>query len=91
MVKRNSDQPVKDLPVESIEEKLISQLANKFGTQPELSDGLAFIGADSVGMAELTVEIEKEYGIVVSDDIFLVETVQELADYIRRQQSSTSG
>lgn len=75
----------------SIEDQLISKLAEKFGTNPELDDGLAYIGADSVGMAELTVEIENAFGIKVGDDIFTVETVQELADYIReRQDSATS-
>ena len=72
--------------MESIEEKLLAQLAEKFGSQPELQDSLAYIGADSVGMAELTTEIEKQYGISVSDDIFNVETVQEMVDYIRDRQ-----
>ena len=69
--------------MESIEDKLLASLTEKFGGQPELSDGLAYIGVDSVGMAELTVEIEKDFGIRVSDDIVGVDTVQELADYIR--------
>ncbi len=72
----------------AIEEKLLRQLKEKFGTEPELQDGLALIGADSVGMAELTVEIEKEYNITVSEEIFTLETVQELADYIVERQGS---
>lgn len=76
--------------MESIEDKLLSQLTEKFGTRPDLSDGLAYIGVDSVGMAELTVELEKEYGIVVNDDIVGVDTVQELADYIRSRQNSNA-
>ncbi len=76
--------------MESIEEKLKSQLADKFGTNPELSDGLAFIGVDSVGMAELTVDIEQHYGIHIDDDIVNVETVQDLADYIRQKQQTSS-
>ena len=71
--------------MKSIEEKLLAQLAKKFGTEPVLSDGLAYIGVDSVGMAELTVDIEQEFGIRVEDDIVAVETVQELADYIRER------
>jgi acyl carrier protein len=39
-------------------------------------------------MAELTVEIEKEFGIRMSDDIFGVETVGELAAYIRERQGT---
>jgi acyl carrier protein len=76
--------------VESIEEKLLASLTEKFGGNPELSDGLAFIGVDSVGMAELTVEIEKDFGIRVKDDIVGVDTVQELADYIREQLDAHS-
>ena len=75
--------------MESIEEKLLARLTEKFGTQPELSDGLSFIGVDSVGMAELTVDIEQEFQIQVNDDIVHVDTVQELADYIRHQQTAT--
>lgn len=80
-----------DKGVESIEEKLIASLAAKFGTNPELEDGLAYAGVDSVGMAELTVEIEQAFGITVNDDIFQVDTVQELADFIRERQKVNSG
>ncbi len=76
--------------MESIEEKLLAQLAKKFGTEPVLSDGLAYIGVDSVGMAELTVDIERDFGIRVEDDIVAVETVQELADYIRERCDASS-
>jgi acyl carrier protein len=75
--------------VESIEDKLLASLTEKFGGTPELSDGLAFIGVDSVGMAELTVEIEKDFGIRVKDDIVGVDTVQELADYIRERLAAS--
>ena len=74
--------------MESIEEKLLAQLTEKFDTRPELSDGLAYIGVDSVGMAELTVEIEQIFGIRVDDDVVHVDTVQELADYIRERQNA---
>jgi acyl carrier protein len=73
--------------VQSIEDKLLTSLAEKFGGRPQLSDELVLIGVDSVGMAELTIEIEKDYGIRVEDDILNVETVQQLADYIRQRLS----
>ena len=75
--------------MESLEDQLISQLAKKFDTQPKLSDSLAYVGVDSVGMAELTLEIEEAYGIKVAEDIFDVQTVQEMADYIRERQGSS--
>jgi acyl carrier protein len=75
--------------MDRIEEKLLARLAAKFGTDPVLSDGLAYIGVDSVGLAELTVDIEQEFGIRVEDDIVNVETVKELADYIRERCSAS--
>lgn len=75
--------------VASIEESVIAKLEEKFGTKPELDDGLAYIGVDSIGMAELTVELEKDFGIEVDDDIVTSETVQELVDYIRERQNSS--
>lgn len=74
--------------MESIEEKLLSQLSAKFGGTPQLSDSLAIVGVDSVGMAELTVEIERDFAIRVDDQILNVDTVQELADYVRQLQAT---
>jgi acyl carrier protein len=74
--------------VDTIERELLVQLGDKFGGEPKLSDSLLLIGVDSVGMAELTLEIEKTFGVRVDDSILDVETVQELADYIRQRQSS---
>lgn len=76
--------------MESIEEQLIKNFTDKFGSRPSLSDGLAYIGVDSVGMAELTFEIESQFGIRVDDNIVHTETVQDLADYIRERQAVAS-
>ncbi len=73
--------------MESIEDKLLAQLTKKFGGSPQLSDSLVLVGVDSVGMAELTVEIEREFKVVVDEQILNVETVQELADYVRSMQT----
>jgi acyl carrier protein len=77
--------------VTAIEENLLAKLAKKFGTEPELSDGLAYVGVDSIGLAELTAELEVEYGIRVSDDVVALETVQELADYIQQRCDASAG
>lgn len=75
----------------TIEDSLLEQLAQKFGGRPKLNDSLALIGVDSVGMAELTFEIEKSYGFRVDDEILDVDTVQELANYIRRRTGRAAG
>ena len=75
--------------MESIEEQLLKNFTDKFGSRPKLSDGLAYIGVDSIGMAELTIEIESQFKIRVDDNIVHTETVQDLADYVRERQSAT--
>jgi acyl carrier protein len=72
--------------VHSIEDNLIERLTEKFGERPDLSDSLVMLGVDSVGMAELTYEIEHIYEIKVDESLLEVETVQDLADYIRHRQ-----
>ena len=72
--------------MQSIEETLLNQLFKKFGAHAELTDSLVLLGIDSVGMAELTYEIEQMYSIKVDDALLTVETVQDLADYIRERQ-----
>lgn len=76
--------------MESIEEKLIENLQEKFGQRARITDSLASIGVDSIGMAELTVDVEKNFNVKVDDEIVHVETVQELVDYIRERQSSSA-
>lgn len=72
--------------MDTIESVLLGQLAEKFGGQPQLSDSLILVGVDSVGMAELTFDIEKRFNILVDDGVLDVDTVQDLADYIREKQ-----
>lgn len=72
--------------MDSIEEQLQTKLEEKFGTRPELGDSLALIGVDSVGMAELTLDLEAQFGISVDEEVVDVDTVGELADYIRSRR-----
>ena len=52
---------------------------------------LAYSGSvDSVGMAELTFDIEKEFKIHVDDGVLEIDTVQDLVDYIREKQVEQS-
>ncbi len=66
-------------------DKVLGLLESKFGQRPSLDDPLAFIGVDSISMAELTVEIEKIFGIRVEDDVVQIETVGELVAYIQQR------
>lgn len=76
--------------MDSIDAVLLEKVAALFGGEPKLSDSLMMVGVDSVGMAELTFDIEKQFGIRVDDSVLDVDTIQELADYIRSRQVSPS-
>jgi acyl carrier protein len=52
-----------------------------------LTDSLVMLGIDSVGMAELTYDLEQMYKIKVDDGLLNVDTVQDLVDYVRQRQS----
>lgn len=73
--------------MQSIEESLLNQLRAKFGADAQLTDSLVMLGIDSVGMAELTYDLEQLFAIKVDDGLLTVDTVQDLADYVRQRQA----
>ncbi len=73
--------------MEVIQEQVLTLVGDICGKKAKLDDSLALLGIDSVSMAELTIEVEKRFGIRVADDIMDVETLHELADYIRVHQN----
>jgi len=74
--------------VDSLEDSLVNHLHVKFGIRPKLEDSLAMLGVDSVSMAELTFDIEKQYSIAIDDAMMYVDTVEDLVDYIRARQAT---
>ncbi len=76
--------------MEGIHEKILELIREVYGKKAQLSDSLLLLGIDSVGMAELTLEVEKRFGIRVNDDIFDVETLAQLAEYIELRRQTTS-
>ncbi|RMF41519.1 MAG: acyl carrier protein [Planctomycetota bacterium] len=71
-------------------DRILGMLEAKFGQRPTLEDPLAFIGVDSITMAELTVELEKAFDIKVDDDVVQLETVGELVAYVRDRTDNGS-
>jgi len=65
-----------------VRRKLAELIRGKTGVMPRSSDTFASLKIDSLSMAELTVEVEKAFGIRVEEDVLDVETVAELAEYI---------
>jgi acyl carrier protein len=72
-----------------IEETIIDYLKKNVGGNPRPTDSLALVGVDSVGMAELTFELEKRFSVRVEDEFMDLETISDLANYIRERRSTT--
>jgi len=77
--------------MDSIEADILQALQRKFGGSPQPTDELAALGIDSLGMAEFSTEMENHFGVRVDEDILSVETVQELAEYIRGKMATPEG
>jgi|LakMenE01Jun11ns_1017448.scaffolds.fasta_scaffold7921098_1 acyl carrier protein len=76
--------------MDAIEERIYKILREKFNAEPERSMHLTALGIDSIGMAELTFDLEKAFSIRVDEDILSIESVGELIEYIRVKQSAVS-
>lgn len=75
--------------LESVEAKIIEHLRRIVGGSPQSEDSLALIGVDSVAMAELTFDLEKQFGIKTDDEILDVDTIRELTHYVMARQKET--
>lgn len=73
--------------MDAVHEGIFNILRDKFSMEPKLDMSLAALGVDSLGMAELTVDLEKQFGIKVDEDILGTETVGELIEYVRSKQT----
>lgn len=74
-------------PMSQVQDYLVTLIHEKTGVRPRLSDTLDVMKIDSLAMAELTVEIEKEFGIRIDEEVLEVQNFQELVDYVERKAS----
>jgi acyl carrier protein len=68
-----------------IENELFGLIQKKTGVRPQLDDSFDTLQIDSLGMAELTVEIEKVFGIRIHEDVMDVTNIAELIAYIENK------
>jgi acyl carrier protein len=69
--------------MDRIESEIERTLAEATGRRPRATDSLINLGLDSLRMAELAAELEREFGIKVDAELLDVETVTDLAEYVR--------
>jgi len=73
--------------MDRIESEIQRTLAEATGRRPRAADSLTDLGLDSLRMAELAVQLESEFGIEADEELLEVETVTDLAEYVRSRTS----
>ncbi|MHB0959167.1 MAG: acyl carrier protein [Pirellulaceae bacterium] len=66
-----------------VENQLYDLMQRKTGVRPNATDSFEVLQIDSLAMAELTVEIEKAFGIRLDDDVMDLSDMAELVAYIQ--------
>lgn len=74
--------------MDAVDDRIFNILREKFSMESTKDTPLAALGVDSLGMAELTVDLEKQFSIKVDEDILGIETVGELIAYVRSKQAT---
>ncbi len=70
-------------------EKIVEKICTQFGLEPEdIHEDTSFVddlGADSLDVVELTIELEEEFGMgeVAEEDLKKIRTVGDLAEYVK--------
>lgn len=70
-------------------EKIVEKICSQFGLEPEeISENTSFVddlGADSLDVVELTIEMEEEFGMaeVPEEDLKKLQTVGDLVEYVK--------
>ena len=71
---------------DSIEEQLLRTVKSRLGVRARIDDPLTSLGVDSLRLADFVADLEKVFAIRADQDIFDVETLAELAAYIRERR-----
>lgn len=74
--------------VDSVELGVLEKLQGVCGRLPQPQDLIASLGIDSMGMAELTFDLERQFAIRMDDGVLDLETVAELIEYVRARIDS---
>ena len=73
--------------MDTVEQQIAQALQDELGRPVTAADSLGRLGIDSLRMAELASGLEHRFGIRVDEELLDVDTVEELADYVRRRMS----
>ncbi len=71
----------------SIETEIMQALNAELGRDVHATDSLNSLGIDSLRMVQLAAELERRFEFRVDEELLDVETVEELAVYVRSRSA----
>jgi len=77
--------------MDRVETELLRLMEARLHVTPELSSSLNELNLDSIKTADFLRELEFEFDVQFDQDVFELETVSDLAAYIRERLTETSG
>ncbi|MDX1528014.1 MAG: phosphopantetheine-binding protein [Gammaproteobacteria bacterium] len=77
--------------MDRVETELLRLMEARLRVTPELNSNLTELNLDSIKTADFLRELEYEFEVQFDQDVFELETVADLAAYIRRRLTETSG
>jgi len=73
----------------SIDTEIMQALSAELGKDVHATDSLGSLGMDSLRMVQLATELERRFGFRIDEELLDVETVKELAAYVRSRSAGS--
>ena len=77
--------------MDRVETELVKLMEARLRVTPTLSSELTELNLDSIKTADFLRELEFEFDVTFDQDVFELDTVGDLAAYIRERVAETSG
>ena len=76
--------------MDRVETELVKVIHARLHATPELSSRITDLNLDSIKTADFLRELEDEFDVTFDQDVFELETVADLAAYIRARRAESS-
>ena len=74
--------------VDSLQQEVVEAVARRVESPVGPEDSLALLGIDSIGMAEVSFDLERQHNVRIGEDIISCQTVGDLIEYVRKRKAA---
>ena len=73
--------------VDSLQQEVVEVVARRVESPVAPEDSLALLGIDSIGLAEVSFDLERQHNVHIGEDIISCQTVSDLIEYVRKRKA----